>query len=423
MSDHIRQSHELTADNLLVLAYYYPPQNESGALRPARFCKYLPRYGYRPIVITAAVGADPATPQPGVIHVPGTGQPRPSVKRMVGLSRIFQRVAPYNDRIEWVPHAVAAASQVLRETGVRVVVSTSPPLATHIAALWIKLRYKIHWIADFRDPLVSNPFRKRFHGRPYDALLERCFVSRADAVIVNTDASMDALSRRYPKFRKKFRLIWNGYDADEDLKPEPIPPRDYKRIVHIGSIYGGRHPGRLISAMNNLLERGLLKPAEIRLRLVGSVDFNMSWIKSAAFSALVERGCLEYSHGAVPRAEARKEMAGADYLLILDVNESGTGLQVPAKLFEYIRIGRPVLAITSRGSPVERILDQSGMLRTCIYMDDTNDEVERKVLAFVSLANDPVVPSSWFQSQFDAVAQTEMLASVISLISRGEVPR
>jgi len=407
----------------LVLAYYFPPVNESGALRPARFCKYLPQFGYKPVVVTTTSAEGLANPAPDVFQVSRNDGPKGgSVWRRFAI-RILQRVLPYNDRIEWVPDAIATASKILRHTKIQVVISTSPPIATHMVALWLRWRHGVAWIADFRDPLVGNPYRNRWHGRLYDALMERWIVSWADAVIMNTDAALMAMKRRYPQSTKKFHLIWNGYDPDDECRPRPIPQRDHKIMVHVGSIYGGRHPGRLVDSIARLLERGHLAAGKFRLRLIGSLEHDMPWLAHSAFEPLVRAGLIEYGNEVVPRLEAYRQMAEADYLLLLDVNALGRGLQVPGKIFEYIRIGRPILAFTPSGSPVERILAQSEIPHTCIAPSEQDDEIDRKVLNFLSLSNKAVDINSWFRANFDGRSQTAVLARLVSAMTadRAEV--
>jgi hypothetical protein len=110
-------------------------------------------------------------------------------------------------------------------------------------------------------------------------------------------------------------------------------------------------------------------------------------------------------------------MTRADYLLLIDVNQSGTSLQVPGKLFEYIRVGRPILALTPEGSPVERILANSGVLHVCLHPGEPADETDRKLLQLLAMPTSPVEPSRWFRDHFDAEAQTRMLASLLGLLA------
>jgi glycosyltransferase involved in cell wall biosynthesis len=398
---------------VLMLAYWYPPENESGALRPFRFCKYLPKHGYDALVVAASSAA--ASPEAGpVFRTPDAHHPSRVINSIAWMTRLLERVLPYNDCLDWAPHAVATAGSLLKSEEIPVIVSTSPPVATHLAALWLKGRYGARWIADFRDPLAGNPFRTRRIGLPYDILLERSIVSRADAVVVNTDAAFEALAVRYPKHRAKMHMIWNGYDPEDKFRAVKIKPGLSKTIAHFGSIYGGRHPGELLCSLQRLLQRGALDKQLLRIKLVGSIDHNQPWLKDSSFSELASSGCLQFTDSAVPRDEVRTLMGGTDYLLLLDINERGTALQVPGKLFEYVRIGRPILAFTTRDSPVDRILRQAGTPHVCVYPEDDAGEVDRKVLRLLSMPTEPVKPNAWFEHQFDAIEQARSLAGIVT---------
>jgi glycosyltransferase involved in cell wall biosynthesis len=396
---------------LLLVAYWYPPENESGALRPGRFNKYLPRNGFSSSVLAAPLSSG-LEPDSNVHRTGDARGPHPP-RWFAMLCRVVQRVAPYNDRLEWVAPAFTTGSRVLEDSSLVAVISTSPPVASHITGWLLARRHRLVWIADFRDPIVGNPFRTRRRGRWYDKFIERLIVARANSVIVNTDAALDSFVQRYPRFREKLHLVWNGYDPDDDLSAKPIPPRAHRVLAHFGSVYGARHPGVVLDSLERLIRGGRTTAASIRVRLVGSIDSNGSWLSSGARTFLSSQGCLEYTDGMLPREEARREMAEADLLLLLDLNELGTGVQVPAKLFEYIRIGRPVLALTSRGSPVERILAQARTPHVCLFVGDSEEEVDRKLRDFLALPTEPVEPSAWFHEQFNAAAQTRSLAAII----------
>ena len=109
-------------------------------------------------------------------------------------------------------------------------------------------------------------------------------------------------------------------------------------------------------------------------------------------------------------------MASADSQTSPDwLSESGA-TQVPAKLFEYVRIGRPILAVTTLGSPAERLLQRSGIPYCSIYPDDRVEDIDQKILHFLSVPTEPVVANEWFWKEFDAVPQTQRLASLIASV-------
>src|ERR1051326_45364 len=131
-------------NDVLILAYYFPPQNASGAQRPYRFHKYLPEFGYAPVVVC---GSDKPVESAGAEKIIWLSE------RMAGVLR-FQ--------LRWLPSAVREAEQVIRPNPIRCVVSPFPPLATHLLGAYLQRKYKIKWIADFRDPLF-NPQRSEEH--------------------------------------------------------------------------------------------------------------------------------------------------------------------------------------------------------------------------------------------------------------------
>jgi hypothetical protein len=125
---------------------------------------------------------------------------------------------------------------------------------------------------------------------------------------------------------------------------------------------------------------------------------------------LVQAGCVE-PVPSVGRAEAARQTAEADGLLLIDLSE---GLQLPSKVFEYIRIGRPVLALTGRNSPADRVLEGSRIPYVPIYPGTPVDGAAEAVLRFLALPTDPVPPSDWFIENFDARRRTAQLMALLA---------
>jgi glycosyltransferase involved in cell wall biosynthesis len=385
-----------------MFAYYFPPANDVGGQRPFRFAKYLRRHGYRTHVVTATGHQGES---PDVTRIPSA---------VTYLAAAIQRLAPYNDQLPWISRAVAAAQRIISKERPVALFSTSPPLACHLAALAMKFRYGIPWIADFRDPLLGNPFRTRSWAKPYDLCIERTIVAQADAVIANTDAAAAMMKRRYPRWSRKIHLIWNGYDPEATVAPAPIPPRSHKVLVHAGSIYGARHPSLLVAAIERLVAQRQLDPALVRVRLIGDIDPDWLQVTRRQYRALHVAGCMEYVDRRVPQQQAIREMSEADGLLLLDLNARNATLQVPAKVFDYVLIGRPILAFTGHGSPVEFILRGSEVPHVCIHPGTPEQEVDQKVAKFFALPSQGVTPSCWFREQFDGAVQTAALSSILA---------
>lgn len=113
-----------------------------------------------------------------------------------------------------------------------------------------------------------------------------------------------------------------------------------------------------------------------------------------------------------------QEIASSDFLLLIDiVNLSKIGYTVPAKLYDYILTGRPILTITDRNSPTDRILAKSGVLYSCLYHDDSEAEVDRKLLSFFELPTEPATPSTWFFENFDGKRQAATLSGLMNALA------
>jgi glycosyltransferase involved in cell wall biosynthesis len=397
---------------ILLLTYRFPPQSESGALRPFRFAKYLTRRGYHTDILAASCPEDP-TGAEAVMRVPPLGPVRWKVRFGSAASRLVQRVIPYNEKLEWVPHAVERGAEYLSRNPGTTLISTSPPNCTHLAALLLKRRFGVKWIADFRDPISGSPFRRRKFTEPYNIGLERLIFRYADAVLAVTDTIGEGWKQRYPQWASKIHVLWNGYDPESGVGPSPIPVRDYRVLSHIGTIYGGRHPKALLQAVLRLLDRGLLPSPQLRIHLLGSIDPETLSPSDLPASELIRRGLLQYENRIIPHAEAVRMLAESDYLLLLDGNNLNLAYAAPAKLFEYMQVGRPILAQTVRNSPVDRILADGGVPYVCVYHDDSPAEIDRKILQFLDFNSEPHTPSEWFRTGFDGERQTAVLAEIL----------
>jgi glycosyltransferase involved in cell wall biosynthesis len=400
---------------LLIVAHAFPPAPAAGAMRPGRFARYLSAHGYRVLVLTATAASPAAFPD--VTYVSDQPLARfPRAQRALRLAELAAARLTFpggeHHSLAWVPAARRAAVALARSHSVTHVLSTFPPLAPHFVGAAVKRRFPgMRWIADFRDPLGRNPATQR-RAEHWFQRFERQFVGRADQVIVNTDVVAESLRATYPEWAGKITHVWNGYDPDEALVPLLIPPRQARHLVHVGEIYGGRHPGLLLAALERLSSSGRLAAIRLQVQLLGELDRD-SLPEAAALDRLVAARHVVVSPAPRWGEAARRAMAEADFLLIIDWAGPDGGRQVPSKLFSYVRIGRPILAITTGGSPTDRILQRSGVPYAALYPGESVDRHADTLLAFASLSSAPARPSDWFVSEFDGRRQVATVAALL----------
>jgi glycosyltransferase involved in cell wall biosynthesis len=393
---------------LLLISYPFPPDNTPAAIRPGQLYDYLPEFGYRPIVTASSIEGS-RNSEPSVHRVP-TGRETRRTRFASALAQNFMRfAAPYNDRLAWAPYAAAAGAKIIREERVDAVFSTSPFLASHIAALQLKSKFGLPWIADFQDPIRDNPFRTRSWPYPYDALLERRLFSRADCLLANTDTVADVWRERYPQWAPKISILWNSFDPRERIGPGIPADRSNRILAHVGTLYGERHPGRLLSALDRLKDAA----PGVLVKLVGPIEPALLARHRTRFESLQGKHLLELYNKLVSREQSLQEMISSDYLLLLDINENNAAFQVPSKLLDYIRIGHPILAYTLSNSPVAQILGKSNIPHATISPTDPEPEADRKLLDFLKLPAGTHEPSQWFKDNFSAPSQARTVAGLL----------
>jgi len=402
----------------LILTYHYLPENLPSTLHPRYFKRYLPELGYQVDVICCSYSpfggydSDQPDADPEVYRTP-LGPERDRMKSLHRWETFFGWYLRFSDwGRSWIPHAAKTGIQMMQERKHDVMISCSPCFSAHRAALEIKrANPDLQWFAYLADPFVGNPFhRLNPLQQKLNEVLERKIFGQADFVVANTDAVEAAWRERYPEFASKFFNLPNGFDFSEKAEALPIPgDRVTPVLLHAGGLYGGRFPKVLLESLDRLSKAGALTEADVQIRLVGSID--PIAVNCPELLASMQQRKFVFLDGTVGRAEALRRTGEADYLLLVDLNEKNTKFQVPSKLFDYLRIGRPILCYTPRGSETQSILKRAGVPAMIIEVEATPQEADEALLQFLKLPNTPTQMSDWARHKFDAREITKVLAS------------
>ena len=135
---------------LLIIAHAFPPHPAPGSARAWRLYKYLPEFGYETYVVTAS-RPEKANPRVTWVPVPPRGL------RERALRKFF---FPADEGVLWTLPALKAARRLIAETPMDAVLSTVPYIHAHSIAYGLKKQFGLPWVADYRDPMVGNPFRR-----------------------------------------------------------------------------------------------------------------------------------------------------------------------------------------------------------------------------------------------------------------------
>ena len=368
---------------ILIVSYLFPPRGGVGVQRITKFVKYLPENGFQPIVLTVqkpggSVSQDETTLDeiPRDVHVIRTKSFEPyHIYRALGgkrsqdapsfrgelvaggtkrglLSRLYfeyqRRYLIPDPKIGWFKPALKAADGIFDKYSPKIILSTSPEATAHLIALKLSKKFKVPFIADFRDPWISGFYSLNRLKRALekDVALEREVLENAESVIVVMKSYIDGFLKNHPDINpEKFRIIPNGFDESDY---ENLQPGEFTKftLAHTGSIYHQRSPVPLFEAVKVFLENNPDAKDKFNLLLMGKID--TSFLKIAEGMGISENITIEEfsSH-----YDALSVQLGADALLILSEG------MMTAKIYEYLRAKKPIIGIAPKGELHHQIDD------------------------------------------------------------------
>lgn len=272
---------------------------------------------------------------------------------------IFSALWVPDNRQGFVPAALARARPLL-ETGVDLVYTTAPPFSTHLAGLLLKLRSGVRWVAEYRDPWIENRSRMHLRSKGADAVnrwLERMCVRHADQLVAVSEGTRDLLISKLPRSRAgDVLLALNGIDNLSVHGAEPRPESHPFTISHLGSCYGGRDPRPFLHALATVTRSQRLTRADVRVEFIGNCRNYMGESLEELAAELGLADIVEF-HDWMPQEEARSRAGAADLFLLPFPNHQRL---IPNKLFDYLGMRRPILALVHPEGETARLLRQLG---------------------------------------------------------------
>lgn len=345
--------------------------------------KYLPEFGWQPIILTAPVGKKPdsrfgppndfakrvrviETPYSGVFDFgkklfklnsskPIGDQVKEKLgiasKRSSALLRLGGAIVCYPDEDKgWKNFAVRAGREFLQNEDVDIIISSSPPVTSHLIVEKLKTQHKIPWVADLRDLWSQN------HYYPYgpvrrliDRRLELKTLSTANALVAVSQPCAEELKTLHEG--KLIYSITNGFDPKQ-LNDPPAKLAPKFTITYAGTIYTGKQdPSKLFAALQDLISNGAMDPKDVEVRFYG---YKEEWlareIKKYELSSIVKQ------HGVVPRRIAFEKQRESQILLFLNWEDPKVKGAYTLKIFEYLAAQRPILATGGAGDDVVKEL-------------------------------------------------------------------
>jgi glycosyltransferase involved in cell wall biosynthesis len=351
-----------------MIAYHYPPEgSSSGVQRTLKFSQYLPRNGWTPIVLTASPRAYRIRRGDQLDDVPETAIVCRAfafdTARHLSVKGHYPKLLSLPDRwVSWFPGAVAFGMRLIREYRPRAIWSTYPIATAHLIGLTLQRLSGLPWIADFRDSMTEDNYPREERQRAAYRWIEQRTLERCARAVFTAPGALEMYARRYPEMDPaKLVVIANGYDEDSFEEAERLPSARQNRdgrvvLVHSGALYPEeRDPRAFYQAVAELKRSGKVSSgtAKIVLRATGHDAYHVRLVEECGINDIVS------VEPAISYRAALREMLDADGLLVFQA--ANCNHQVPAKIYEYVRARRPILALTDRAGDTAAALRSAGV--------------------------------------------------------------
>ncbi|MBI3135579.1 MAG: glycosyltransferase family 4 protein [Bacteroidetes bacterium] len=386
---------------ILIITYYWPPSGGSGVQRWLKFVKYLPQFGFDPVVITVdeTYASYPLMDEtlladviPGVpVHKTKSREPFNVYRRISGKKKLphsgfsSEQKPGLKDRVfrfirgnffipdprrGWNKYAYHTAEKLIDSEQISFVITTGPPHSTHLVGLRLKNTKGVNWIADMRDPWTDIYYYKELKHTQWalkkDARYERSVLEQATGIITVSEGLKELFAAKSAAVDPdKIYVIPNGYDTSdfEGIVPEPKKADEWV-ISYVGNLSDNYRLETLAKALAKLSRD--YAAVKIRLILVGQVSAHiLDLFKAEKIEANVTL------MGYVPHKQAVAYMKQADalFLVIPDVpNNRGI---LTGKLFEYLAVKKPVVFVGPTDGDAAAIIRTAGNGGIFGYTDET----------------------------------------------------
>ena len=383
---------------VLILTYYWPPSGGPGVQRVLKFAKYLPEFGWQPIILTVKNGEYPALdhtlkkdiPKECIVYKVKSLDPTGIYKRFVGMKKEDKipvaALAAENDNLgkriaHWVrlnlfiPDAkvglispfVKKAKEIIKEHHIDVILASSPPHSLQIAANRLSKKHHLPWVCDLRDPWTDiyhyDNIKRFILSDKFNHSLEHKVITNADKLITVS-----------PYFTRRFNhkanrddavFIPNGFDRDDlDNRNAERKHDETFQISYVGNMSPNQNVEVFWQVIKDLSDKDALFKERFKLCLVGDIQEKVK-------QSISETGIDQYVSylGYLPHNEAFGFIKNSDALLFIVGRSKHNKGVLTGKIFEYFSTKNPILSIGPTDGDAAKIISDVNKISMRDYDD------------------------------------------------------
>lgn len=382
---------------VLIITYYWPPSGGGGVMRWLKMSKYLPEFGWQPIIYTPE-NPDPSVvddsliseihPLTEVLRYP-IWEPYDLYRKLTGKKKSDTFKAGYvseashgnwkdrisvflrgnllipDPRVFWIRPSIKYLRKYLMKHPVDLIVTTGPPHSMHLIGLGLKKHSGVPWLADFRDPWTEIDFYHKLKlTRLADFIhhrLERKVLQEA-SVVTTVSPYLKKTTEKISG--RKVEVIFNGFDPSDFTFSDETLDLEFS-ITHFGSFNRDRNPRFLWKVLGAWCKKDPVFAKNLKIRLIGQTDGSI--ISDIIMEGLTNQ--LELLEN-MPHMEGLQKLAKSQ-ILLLPLNDAPNVKGIlPGKMYEYIALRRPILAIGPTDGDIAMILKDTQAGDICHFTDD-----------------------------------------------------
>lgn len=381
---------------VLIITYYWPPAGGAGVQRALKFAKYLPDFGWQPVILTVENPDCPVVDKTLLKDIPDsckvyrtkTVEPFELYKKLTGKQKGYkipsdvltksqnltftERLSQWvrfnlfipDAKIGWMFYAVSEAKKIIRDENIDIILSTSPPPTVSMVAKRIANSNKLRWIADFRDPWLEivhyQNVKRNWLTKFIDGKFERSVLKKADHLLTISNDIVKLFKSKVGE--KNYSVIPNGFD-ESDFKVISSKKNSSFIIAYTGVITKTRVPYVFLNAMEKLITIDGIK--DIKFVIAGRTcpEFTNELSEKNIDSYVEERGFL-------PHHESTQILQNSDILLLVIDNVPNNKGFLTGKIFEYLGSKTPIYAIGPVDGEAREIITETNSGKMIDYSDD-----------------------------------------------------
>ncbi|MFA5498519.1 MAG: glycosyltransferase family 4 protein [Candidatus Cloacimonadia bacterium] len=429
---------------ILLIAYYYPPLGGPASLRLSKTAHYLSKLGWNVDVLTVknilyhSIDEGLVKREKG-IRIFRTNSlevltllyyvqrltkllPNKEIKKQShqtsnlyfkfsGKLRDFGKKLFFPDeKIGWLPYAYKRGAKLLQNNRYDLILASSGPYTSALIAHKLSKAYNVPYVIDYRDHWSLNPYETQtgLHHR-LSKQMEREILKDSAKITTIGQTMKDELIEAYPFLNpNKIGVIYNGYDeTDFSLPDKENSDRTTVTFSYLGNLYGQRSPKYFLRALKELNDSKRL-PSNIRVKFIGNYHIDtLRQLQDESLGSIVE------IVPQVPHKEAIRIMLDSDVLLLFIPTKDGKGV-LTSKVFEYLRSGKPTLAMIPQNSELHQIIEEIEECYT-VKMEDLEGIREGILTLYDRVLNKPELAYLYNEkiAKYSRERQTEKLNELL----------